>query len=154
MLVLFRPFHIGDRIETGGVAGKTCMINLFYTEIDGDDNARIIIPNGKLWGEIVRVPSHNDTARIDLAYPRPANDDIGSAIGRLKDLIERDKRVLRVDDIGVESIGDGNYTLAAHVWVKRPDEKAVKYHLNRTVKEEFERRAPKAAPAAVERRAG
>jgi small conductance mechanosensitive channel len=154
MLVLFRPFHIGDRIETGGVAGRTCMINLFYTEIDGDDNARIIIPNGKLWGEIVRVPSHNDTARIDLAYPRPANDDIGSAIGRLKDLIERDKRVLRVDDIGVESIGDGNYTLAAHVWVKRPDEKAVKYHLNRTVKEEFERRAPKAAPAAVERRAG
>ena len=127
MLVLFRPFHIGDRIETGGVAGRTCMINLFYTEIDGDDNARIIIPNGKLWGEIVRVPSHNDTARIDLAYPRPANDDIGAAIGRLKDLIERDKRVLRVDDIGVESIGDGNYTLAAHVWVKRPDERAVKY---------------------------
>ena len=65
-----------------------------------------------------------------------------------------DKRLLRVDDIGVESIGDGSYTLAAHVWVKRPDEKAVKYNLNRTVKEEFERRAPKAAPAAVERRAG
>jgi small conductance mechanosensitive channel len=154
MLVLFRPFHIGDRIETGGVAGKTCMINLFYTEIDGDDNARIIIPNGKLWGEIVRVPSHNDTARIDLLYPRPANDDVGTAIARLKDLIERDKRVLRMDNIGVESIGDGNYTLAAHVWVNRRDERAVKYDLNRTVKEEFERRAPKAAAATVERRAG
>jgi small conductance mechanosensitive channel len=152
MLVLFRPFHIGDRIETGGVAGKACMINLFYTEIGGDDNARIIIPNGKLWGEIVRVPSHNDTARIDLLYPRPANDDIGTAITRLKDLIERDKRVMRVDDIGVESIGDGNYTLAAHVWVNRRDERSVKYDLNRTVKEEFERRIPKAA--AVERRAG
>ena len=70
------------------------------------------------------------------------------------DLIERDKRVLRMDNIGVESIGDGNYTLAAHIWVNRPDERAVKYDLNRSVKEEFERRAPKTAPAAVERRAG
>jgi small conductance mechanosensitive channel len=127
---------------------------LFYTEIDGDDNARIIIPNGKLWGEIVRVPTRDDTARVDLRYPRPANDDIEAAIARLKDLIERDKRVLRVDAVGVESIGDGNYTLAAHAWVNRRDELAVKYDLNRSVKEEFERRAPKAAPAAVERRAG
>src|SRR5260370_19563471 len=102
MLVLFRPFHIGDRIETGGVGGKTCMINLFYTEIDGDDNARIIIPNGKLWGEIVRVPTHNDLVRIELQYPRPANDDVGGAIPRLKDLIGRDKRLLRVAAISVE----------------------------------------------------
>ena len=71
MLVLFRPFHIGDRIETGGVVGTTRVINLFYTEIDSDDNARIIIPNGKLWGEIVRVPTRNDTARIELALPAP-----------------------------------------------------------------------------------
>lgn len=154
MLVLFRPFHVGDRIETGGVAGTTSVVNLFYTEIDGDDNARIIIPNGKLWGEIVRVPPHNHMVRIELQYPRPANDDVDGAIARLKDLIERDKRVRRVDAIGVESIGDGSYTLAAQAWVNRRDALAVKYDLNRTVKEEFERGAPKAAPAAVERRAG
>ena len=118
-----------------------CEINLFFTEIDGDDNARIIIPNGKLWGEIVRVPTRNDTARIELAFQRPANDDIGAAIARLKELIERDKRVLRVADIGVDSVGDGNYTLAAHVWVTRRDATAVRFDLNRTVKEEFERRA-------------
>jgi len=86
MLVLFQPFHIGDRIETGGVAGRTCVINLFYTEIDGDDNARIIIPNGKLWGEIVRVPRHNDMVRIELQYPRPANDDVDGAIARIEKL--------------------------------------------------------------------
>ena len=55
MLVLFRPFHIGDRIETGGVAGTMRVLNLFYSEIDADDGTRIVIPNGKLWGEIVRV---------------------------------------------------------------------------------------------------
>jgi small conductance mechanosensitive channel len=154
MLVLFRPFHIGDRIETGGVAGTARVINLFYTEIDDDDNACIVIPNGKLWGEIVRVPTRNDTARITLHYARPASEDVGAAISRLKETIERDKRVLRIAGVGVESIGDGSYTLAADVWVKRPDETAVRFNLNRTVKEEFERRSPKPAPAAVERRAG
>ena len=140
MLVLFRPFHIGDRIETANVGGSVCEINLFFTEIDGDDNARIIIPNGKLWGEIVRVPTRNDTARIEITFQRPANDDIGAAIGRLKELIGRDKRVLRVADIGVDSVGDGNYTLAAHLWVTRRDATAMRFDLNRTVKEEFERR--------------
>ncbi len=151
MLVVFRPFHIGDRIETANVGGAVCEINLFFTEIDGDDNTRIIIPNGKLWGEIVRVPTRNDTARLDLRFQRPANDDIGVAVSRLKDMIQRDKRVLRVADVGVEAVGDGNYTLAAHVWVPRPEATAVRFDLNRSVKEEFDR---KAAPAAVERRAG
>jgi len=154
MLVLFRPFHIGDRVETGRVGGTTRVINLFYTEIDGDDEARIVIPNGKLWGEIVRVPSRGDMARVDLRYPRPASDDMGAAIARLKDLIQRDKRVLDVEAIGVDSIGDGSYTLAAQIRVRRPDQTAVRFDLNRTVKEEFDRRAPKPTPAVVERRTG
>lgn len=155
MLVVFRPFHVGDRIETANVGGSVCEINLFFTEIDGDDNARIIIPNGKLWGEIVRVPTRNDTARIDLRFQRPAKDDIGAAIARLGELIQRDTRVLRVSDIGVESVGDGNYTLAAHLWVFRRDATAVRFDLNRTVKEEFELRPPITMKrAAVERRAG
>lgn len=155
MLVVFRPFHVGDRIETANVGGNVREINLFFTEIDSDDNARIIIPNGKLWGEIVRVPTRNDTARIDLRFQRPANDDIGAAIGRLEELIKRDKRVQRVSDIGVESVGDGNYTLAANLWVSRRQATTVRFDLNRTVKEEFERRPPaNVTRAAVERRAG
>jgi small conductance mechanosensitive channel len=155
MLVMFRPFHIGDRIETANVGGNVCEINLFFTEIDGDDNARIIIPNGKLWGEIVRVPTRNDTTRIELTFQRPANDDIGAAIARLNELIGRDKRVLRVTDIGVESVGNDNYTLAAHLWVSRRDATALRFDLNRAIKEEFERRPlGNVTRATVERRAG
>jgi small conductance mechanosensitive channel len=140
------------------VAGLTREINLFYTEIDSDDNTRIIIPNGKLWGEIVRVPSRNDTARVDLHYQRPASEDIGTAIARLKELIGRDQRIRRVADVGVETIGDANYTLTAHVWVERANQTAALFDLNRTIKEEFDKRAfqsgAKSGPAAVERRAG
>ena len=150
MLVVFRPFHIGDRVETGGVTGITREINLFFTEIDGDDNTRVIIPNGKLWGEIVRVPTRNDTTRLDLRVPRPANDDVGTSISRLKGLIERDKRVLKMSTIGIETLEADKYTLAAQVWVQRESATALKYDLNRSIKEEFERKSP----AMVERRAG
>jgi small conductance mechanosensitive channel len=154
MLIVFRPFHIGDRVETGGASGTAREVNLFYTEIDGDDNAVIVIPNGKLWGEIVRVPTRNDTARLELRVTRPANEDVGAAIARLKELIERDNRTLRIGDIGVDSLADSNYVLVAHVWVQRGNETAVRFDLNRTIKEEYERRPPKSGPAAVERRAG
>ncbi len=85
MLVVFRPFHIGDRIETANVGGTAREINLFFTEIDGDDNARVIIPNGKLWGEIVRVPTRNDTTRIDLPFQRPPMTMSAPPSARLKE---------------------------------------------------------------------
>lgn len=55
MLIIFRPFHIGDTVETGGVTGVISIVNVFYTELEGE-NGRIVVPNGKLWGEIVKVP--------------------------------------------------------------------------------------------------
>ena len=57
MLVVFRPFHVGDRVEVLTAAGTICEVNLFYTELEADDGGRVIVPNGKLWGEIVRVPN-------------------------------------------------------------------------------------------------
>lgn len=150
MLVVFRPFHVGDRVEAGGVAGTVREINLFFSEIDMDDNTRAVIPNGKLWGEIVRVPTRNGTARIDLRVPRPADDDVGAAIARLKGIIERDERVTQVAAIGVETLEADKYVLAAHLWVNRTDAGAVRYDLNRTIKDEFDRKAP----TLVERRTG
>src|SRR5882724_600425 len=93
MLVVFRPFQIADRIEAGGVVGVVREVNLFYSEIDTDDNVRVIIPNGKLWGEIVRVPSRNDTERVELNFTRPLDDDIDTAIARVQEIVSHDRRV-------------------------------------------------------------
>ena len=76
------------------------------------------------------------------------------AIARLKQVIERDQRVQRLADVGMESASDANYTLVAHVWVERANQTALLFDLNRAVKEEFDRRSAKSGPAAVERRAG
>jgi len=142
MLVLFRPFHIGDRIETANVGGNVCEINLFFTEIDGDDNARIIIPNGKLWGEIVKVPSRNETERVELKFTRPLSDDLQIAIARVSEIVSHDKRVAQMAQIGVDSVTDANYVLVARLWAPRRDAMQVHFDVNRAVIEEFQHRAP------------
>jgi len=143
MLVLFRPFHIGDRIEAGGIVGTAREVNLFYSELDTDDNVRVIFPNGKLWGEIVRVPSRNDTERVEAKFTRPLSDDLDIAIARVQELVKRDRRIERVAQIGVDAVNENNYVLVARVWVPRADAAQVHFDLNRAVKEEFQRRAPK-----------
>jgi small conductance mechanosensitive channel len=143
MLVLFRPFHIGDRIEAGGLVGTAREINLFYSELDTDDNVRVIFPNGKLWGEIVRVPSRNDTERVELKFTRPNSDDIGIAIARVQELVSHDRRIERVAQIGVDVVNENNYVLVARIWVPRNEAAQVHFDLNRAVKEEFQRRAPR-----------
>jgi small conductance mechanosensitive channel len=142
MLVLFRPFHIGDRIEAGGLVGTAREINLFYSELDTDDNVRVIFPNGKLWGEIVKVPSRNDTERVELKFTRPLKDDLDTAIARVQELVKKDRRIKRVAQIGVDSVNENSYVLVARVWVQRHEAPQVHFDLNRAVKEEFERRAP------------
>jgi small conductance mechanosensitive channel len=142
MLVLFRPFHIGDRIEAGGMVGTAREINLFYSELDTDDNVRVIFPNGKLWGEIVRVPSRNNTERVELKFTRPLSDDVETAIARVQELVRHDRRVRQMAQIGVDSVNEANYVLVARLWVPRPDALQVRFDLNRAVKEDFERRVP------------
>ncbi len=142
MLVLFRPFHIGDRIEAQGVVGRTREINLFYSEIDTDDNVRVIIPNGKLWGEVVKIPSRNDTERVELKFTRPASDDVSAVIARLRDVITRDKRVREMDQIGIDAVNDANYVLVVRLWVPRREAMQVHFDVNRVVKEFFQERSP------------
>jgi len=142
MLVVFRPFHIGDRIEAGGVIGTTREINLFYSEFDTDDNVRVIFPNGLLWGQVVKVLSRNDSERVELKFTRPLADDISTAIDRMQDLVKRDKRITRVAQIGVDAVNADSYELIARLWVPRQDAMQVRFDLNRAVKEDFQKRAP------------
>jgi small conductance mechanosensitive channel len=143
MLVLFRPFHIADRVEAGGIIGVIREVNLFYSEIDTDDNVRVIVPNGKLWGEIVKVTTRNDTERVELKFTRPLSDDIATAITRVREIVGRDKRVTRMTQIGVDSVTDANYVLVARLWAPRREAMQVRFDVNRAVMQDFQRRSPK-----------
>jgi small conductance mechanosensitive channel len=142
MLVVFRPFRIGDRIEAGGLVGTVRELNLFYSEIDTDDNVRVVFPNGKLWGEVVKIPSRNDTERVELRFTRPITDDAGTAIARVQEIVGRDRRITRMAQIGIDTVNDVNYILVARLWVPRHEAMQVHFDLNRDIKEEFDRRPP------------
>lgn len=143
MLVLFRPFRISDRIETqSGIVGTAREINLFFSELDTDDNIRAIVPNGMLWGTVIKVLSRNDSERIELKFPRPLAADLGTSLARLKDVIARERRVRRTAQLGVLSITDANYILVARLWVARHDATQVAFDLNRAIQEEFQRPDP------------
>ena len=102
----------------------------------------MIFPNGKLWGEIVKVPSRNDDERVELKFTRPMTDDFEIAIARVQALVDKDKRIERLAQIGVDTVNDGNYVLVVRAWVPRQQAMQVRFDLNRAVKEEFQRRAP------------
>ncbi len=147
MLVLFRPFHIADRIEAQGVIGITREINLFYTEIDTDNNVRVIVPNGMLWGAVVKVLSRNDLERLELKFPRPLSEDLNESLSRLKEVVGREKRARNSAEVGVLSIGDANYTLVARLLVPQHEAMQVAFDLNRAAQESFQRPHPSGGEA-------
>jgi small conductance mechanosensitive channel len=140
MLVLFRPFHIGDVIETGGQVGTIQVINLFYSEIETVDGSRVVLPNGKLWGEIVRVHTRDNLRRLDLRVQMARDENIGNALAFVRDLIKSDKRVQGEPVIGVEALNDNGFVVLAQPWVRVEDFQVVQFDLNRRLREELQQR--------------
>jgi small conductance mechanosensitive channel len=142
MMVVFRPFGVGDRIEAGGTVGTIREVNLFYSELDTDDNVRIVFPNGLLWGQVVKVPSRNNTERVELKFTRPIAEDAGLVIDRIKALVAQDKRISRMAQIGIDAVNAGDFVVVARLWVDRHEALQVHFDLNRAIKEDFQRHPP------------
>jgi len=70
MLLLFRPFHIGDNVEVGGKAGKVKSLSLFMTELVAGDNTQILLPNGQVWGAaIINRSAYPGTGEVKVTFP-------------------------------------------------------------------------------------
>ena len=108
---------------------------------------RIVFPNGELWGKVVKVPSRNDTERVELKFTRPITDDVGMAIDRIKEIIARDKRITHVAQIGIDTVNAGDFVIVARVWVTRHEAMQVHFDLNRAIKEDFQRSPPETEQA-------
>ena len=79
MLLIFRPYSVGDRIEVAGVDGNVDEISLFFTHLDTPDNRRMIIPNGEVFGKTIQNDSFHETRRCDVAVGVGYDDDIDQA---------------------------------------------------------------------------
>lgn len=140
MLLIFRPFKVGDYIEAAGLGGTVSAINLFITELTTPDNVQITAPNGQLWGAAVRNYSHHATRRVDLLIGIAYEDDIDRAIAATHAVIEADSRSLADPEplVVVGELGDSSVNLIVRVWVNSADYWDTKFALLKTIKERFD----------------
>ncbi len=123
MLVLFKPFKLGDFIEAGGVTGVVESIRIFSTLLKTPDNREITVPNGQIYGGTIVNFSARDTRRIDLIFGIGYDDDIRQAKQLIEEVMAADERILKdpAAVVMVAELADSSVNLAVRPWVKAAD---------------------------------
>ena len=137
MLLIFRPYKLGQYVEVGGHAGSVVDLNLFTTELATPDNVQIIIPNGAIWGSSVVNYSHHATRRVDFVLGIAYSDDIELAVKTVQEVIDGDERALKDPEaqVVVGELADSSVNLTIRVWVKAADYWPLKFDFTRRFKE-------------------
>ena len=140
MLLIFRPFKIGDYVEVAGFGGSVFAVGLFTTELKTPDNIHIIIPNGKVWDSSVKNYSHNTTRRVDLVMGISYEDDINKAMKVMQKTIDKDERVLKDQDvvIAVNELADSSVNFVVRMWCASSDYWKLRWDMTKALKEAFD----------------
>ncbi len=136
MLVMFRPFTVGDVVSAAGITGKVEKITIFNSLFCTADNQLIIVPNNKIISDVITNINAKDTRRIDLVVGISYSDDMTQTKEILEGLARDDSRVL--DDpavtIAVSELADSSVNLVFRPWVKTADYWAVRFDLTEKIK--------------------
>jgi len=140
MLLVFRPFGVGDYVEAGGTAGSVQEIGLFTTVLHSPDNVRIIVPNSEIYGAVIKNYSANETRRNDLVVGVSYGDDLGRATEVVRGVLAADPRVLAEPEpvVAVGELGASSVDLVVRPWCRKEDYWALRFDLTRRLKEELE----------------
>lgn len=142
MLILFRPFKVGDYIEVAGEAGTVEYITVFNTILNTGDNQRKIVPNGAINNSAITNVSANPVRRIDLVIGIGYDDDIRKAKETLTEILAAEKRILPepAPQVAVSELGHSSVDLVVRPWVKNEDYWTVKCTLTEQIKLVFDER--------------
>jgi len=140
MIILFKPFKVGDVVNAAGVTGSVSEVGIFNSVFITPDNQKIIIPNGAITSGSITNINANDTRRVDLVVGIGYGDDIKKAKEVLNDIVSSNEKVL-VDKgitVAVSELADSSVNFVVRAWVKTPDYWDVKFGLTETVKLRFD----------------
>jgi small conductance mechanosensitive channel len=140
MLLVFRPFKVGDFVDAAGVAGTVKEIALFTTTMATPDNVQIIVGNGSIFGSTIKNYSAYDTRRCDLLVGIGYSSDIQKAIEVLEGLIKADERVLGepAHQIAVSELADSSVNFVVRMWCAKENYWGLKFDMTRAIKEAFD----------------
>ncbi|PHS17658.1 MAG: mechanosensitive ion channel protein MscS [Blastopirellula sp.] len=140
MLILFRPFKVGDFVEAGGTSGTIEEIHIFHTQMRTSDNKTIIVPNSHITGGIITNYSTKSTRRIDLVIGCSYDDDLLAVKKMLIEILEAEERVLTDPgpEVRVSELGDSSVNFIVRGWANSSDYWATKCDLIETIKLGFD----------------
>jgi small conductance mechanosensitive channel len=140
MLIIFKPFKVGDFVEAAGISGVVEVIRIFNTQLRTGDNREIIVPNSQIYSGIITNFSVREQRRIDLVIGIGYEDDIRSAKQILEEILQGEERVLKdpAPVILVSELGESSVDLAVRPWVNSADYWDVRSDLLETIKREFD----------------
>jgi small conductance mechanosensitive channel len=140
MILIYRPFDVGDVVEAGGVMGKVDQMNLVSTMVLTFDNQMLVVPNKQIWGGVIRNVTHQDTRRVDMTFGIGYSDDIPKAEKVLAEILSSHEKVLRDPEpvIRLHELGDSSVNFIVRPWSKTDEYWDVYWDVTREVKRRFD----------------
>lgn len=140
MIVIFKPFKVGDSVIAGGVTGTVTEVTIFNTVFLTADNQKIIVPNSSITGGSITNVNANDTRRVDIIVGISYEDNIKHAKEVLANIINENSKVLKDKAVGINvtELADSSVNLTINVWVKSSDFASAKAELLESIKTTFD----------------
>lgn len=143
MLLILRPFNVGDYIEFGVQAGTVKSLGLFGTELAMADNVYVFAPNSKIWGSEIKNFSRNMMRRQDILVSISYKDDINKAFAIIDRVVNSEERISQIDDkkpqTMVDTMGDFSINLIVRFWSQNSDYWDLRWFMTKSLKEALER---------------
>lgn len=141
LIVLFRPYRVGDFIEAAGIAGSVEEVQILTTVLKTGDNKQIIVPNSQIMDSIITNYSANDTRRVDMVVGVSYGDDLDKVRKTLQELIAAEDRILDepAPTIAVSALADSSVNFVVRPWVNSPDYWGVTFDLTEAIKKRFDK---------------
>lgn len=136
MILIFRPFKIGDEVDAGGHKGIVESIDLFTTELRSPDNLQLLVPNGKIWGTAVTNFSVHSTRRVDLKLVMDNSLDLDHVITSVRETLTKDSRTMAspAPVVMLTEVNEAGATLTAQAWTRSETHGDLKVALMRSLK--------------------
>ncbi len=140
LILVFKPFRIGDVVDAAGAMGKVTDIGIFTTTLNTPDNRKIIVPNAAVTGGTITNVNAEDTRRVDLTAGIGYGDDIAKAQQVLHQILENHPKILKdpAPTVEVVELADSSVNFVVRPWVNTPDYWTVYFDVTRAIKEQFD----------------
>ena len=140
MILIYRPFDVGDLVDVGGTFGKVDAMTIVSTTLRKVDNQKVVVPNNMIWGDVITNLTGTSKRRVDLVFGISYSDNIAKAQKILEDILASHESILKDPEpvVKVHELGDSSVNFVVRPWVETDNYWDVHWDITRAVKERFD----------------